>query len=144
MEHHYTDPTWLVMIADSTMVNDSYDEHQVLRLEPCNISVVILTGRWLKELTGSYFDWSSQSAKAKAKERGNPNRKHWRFRGRAFPELKRETQRRHLPFLCSQRLCHEDFDPNDDMWQHRRAVIGRCYVPFHAFIMTTTRFMMIQ
>ena len=75
------------MIADSTMDIDSLDEHHNLHREPDSISTVILPGKWPKKLTGSHFDWSSQSAKARAKERGNPNRRHSRFRGRAFPAL---------------------------------------------------------
>ena len=48
---------------------------------------MILPGRWPSKLTKLPIGWNSQLARAKAKERGNPNRRHLRFDGALFPDL---------------------------------------------------------
>ena len=105
------------MIADSSMDIDSFDGHHNLHREPDSISTVILPGRWLKKLTDSHSDWSSQSAKAKAKVRGNPNHRPSKSRWRAFPALQIVRGNPATPFLfpiCRQRMSHDDdFDPDD-------------------------------
>ena len=125
------------MVGDDSrfnMDNDSYDEHHILHRE-CqdSISTVILLGIWPKKLTGSHFDWSSQSARARAKERGNPNHRPSKSRWRAFPALQLVRGNPATPFLfpiCRQRMSHDDvFDPDDHSCDADETMIDWCSEP---------------